>query len=153
MIRPATKADSAQAIDVVRRSIEVLCVADHRKDRATLERWLANKTQEMFESWIANPENFCVVAEVGGRVRGVGLLRRSGELLLFYVDPGHQRSGLGRGIHAALEEQARSWGLDKLHLESTATARPFYEALGYRSAGPETSLFGVLRAYPCEKAL
>jgi GNAT superfamily N-acetyltransferase len=130
MARPATLQDAIAAIEVVRQSITVSCLPDHRNDRATLDRWLGNKTPDSFVKWISNPENFCAVEEVGDRVQGVGLLHESGELRLFYVAPGHERTGLGRTIHALLLSRARVWGLSKVHLESTSVARPFYEALG-----------------------
>lgn len=150
MARAATQADAADAIGVVRRSITTLCEPDHRNDPATLERWLANKKPESFEQWLANPENFCVVEEVEGRVEGVGLLHASGELRLFYIAPGQERRGLGRRIHEQLVAQAVRWGLTRLHLQSTSVARLFYEYLGYRAAGAEVPLFGVLRAFPYE---
>ena len=153
MVRPATAQDAALVIEVVRQSITVSCEADHKNDGATLDRWLANKKPESFESWIANPENFCVVAESEGGVRGVGLLHCGGEVRLFYMSPGYQHRGLGRRIHSALESHALSLGLPKLRLESTLLACKFYEALGYIPAGTEKSLFGVLRVYPYEKPL
>ncbi len=153
MARPAEIRDAAQAIEAVRRSITTLCEPDHRNDPATLGRWLANKTRDSFVTWIANPENFCVVEEVNGEVQGVGLVHRSGELRLFYVAPGHERKGLGRSIHEALVAHARLWGLPEIHLESTSVARQFYESLGYRSAGPQKPMFGVLRAYPYTKEI
>jgi GNAT superfamily N-acetyltransferase len=94
-----------------------------------------------------------VVAEATGRVCGVGLLRRSGELLLFYVASGHQRCGVGRSVHSALETWARTSGLCRLHLESTASARAYIESMGFRPTGAARPLFGVLRVYPYEKRL
>lgn len=152
MVRPATVDDAIEAVSVVRDSI-ASCTDDHRNDPATLERWLANKQPESFVQWIGNPRNFCVVEEVRGKVRGVGVLRRDGELLLFYVAPDHQRLGLGRKIHAELEARAIHAGLPGLHLESTLAARAFYESLGYAAAGPARRLFGVLSVYPYAKPL
>lgn len=152
MPRPATIDDAIDAIAVVRDAI-ASCTADHRNDPATLERWLANKQPENFVQWIASPENFCVVEEVRGKVRGVGVLRRDGELLLFYVAPDHQRLGMGRRIHAELEARAIHAGLSRLHLESTLAARAFYESLGYAPVGPARPLFGVLSVYPYAKLL
>jgi len=153
MARPATAQDAIEAIEVVRQSIAVLCIPDHLNDKATLDRWLGNKKPDSFETWISNPENFCAVEEVSGRVKGVGLLHRSGELRLFYVAPGHERKGIGRNIHALLLSRAREWELTKLHLESTSVARLFYESLGYQPAGPRRLLFGVLQAFPYQRAV
>jgi len=148
MARAATANDAVEAVEAVRRSIITLCVPDHLNDPATLDRWLANKKPELFATWLSNPDNFCAVEEVDGRVQGVGLLHRSGELRLFYVAPGHERKGLGRSIHEALATRAGQWGLTRLHLESTSVARRFYESLGYRSTGPKKLMFGVLHAFP-----
>lgn len=60
---------------------------------------------------------------------------------------------MGKAIHLALEEKAKAWGLRELKLESTVLARPFYERLGYRSAGAAKLRFGVLHSYPYEKTL
>jgi GNAT superfamily N-acetyltransferase len=145
--------DADDAIEVVRASITQLCVADHHDDADTLARWLANKTPDHFRIWLANPDNHAVVAHVDGRLCGVGLLHRSGEIRLFFLAPGVQRRGIGKALHTALEDQARVWELRSLHLQATLLARSFYEALGYRATGGAEKLFGVLECHPYEKAL
>ncbi len=153
LVRPAEPGDADAAIDVVRRSIGTLCVADHHNDEETLATWLANKTAQTFLGWLSNVDNFCVVVESNSRLLGVGVLHRRGEILLFYLAPGAQRQGIGKLIHAALEEKAEQWELTSLHLDSTALACPFYEALGYRPIGPAVRRFGVLRCFPYAKQL
>ena len=152
-VRHAEQQDADAAMDVVRRSIAELCMADHHGDEETLARWLANKTPETFQGWLSNPDNFCVVAASGSNLFGVGLLRRSGQVLLFYLAPGSQRRGIGRAIHVALEAKAIEWALSFLHLESTADARSFYEALGYRANGGPVHKYGVLQCFPYQKHL
>ena len=152
-IRAAEQRDADAAIAVVQQSIVHLCVADHHNDEKTLATWLANKTPQNFLDWLSNVDNFCVVAESNSRLLGVGVLHRRGEILLFYLAPGEQRKGIGKMIHAALEEKADQWGLTSLHLDSTALACPFYEALGYRLIGPAIPRFGVLQCFPYAKQL
>lgn len=152
-VRRAEARDAAAAVEVVHRSISEQCIADHHGDPDTLAKWLSNKTVPNFVAWFSSDENFCVIAESTGRVVGVGLLHRSGEINLFYLAPGVQRRGIGKAIHAALEERARAWELRELKLDSTALARHFYEKLGYRSAGARKPSFGVLHVYPYEKTL
>jgi hypothetical protein len=55
-IRDAIPEDASAACQVMRRSITELCVPDHRNDPMILERWLSNKTAEIFRSWI-RPDN------------------------------------------------------------------------------------------------
>ncbi|MEO7323212.1 MAG: GNAT family N-acetyltransferase [Dokdonella sp.] len=152
-LRQANPGDADAVTDVVRQSITQLCEADHQNDPHTLATWLANKTPQRFLAWISNPDNFCVVATIDDRVSGVGLLHRKGEIRLFFLAPGAQRQGIGKEIHAALEQKAIEWSLKNLHLESTFAACKFYEALGYQSTGAATVRFGVFACYPYEKYL
>ena len=153
VIRAAALADAEPALDVVRRSIRDLCVADHKHDAPTLAKWLENKTLANFNIWLANEKNFCAVAVQADRIVGVAIVNRSGEISLFYLAPDVQRRGIGTQLHAALERAAKAWGLQKLHLESTLAARSFYESLGYVSTGSGKVRFGVLLSYPYEKML
>jgi GNAT superfamily N-acetyltransferase len=153
LVRPATLADSEQALHVVRQSVIQLCGADHHDDPATLERWLANKTPEHFARWLAQPDGLVVVAELDGTVRGVGNVVRAGKIHLCYVEPGFERVGLGAAILRALEAQAREWGLSELSLESSCNGRGFYARHGYQSAGAPEEAFGVLRCFPFKKPL
>ena len=153
VVRQAKPEDADSAVKAVRRSITELCAEDHQGDEKTLDYWLSNKTPEYFRSWLADKDNFCAVAEIDGQLAGVALLHRSGEIKLFYLAPGMQRRGAGRALHAALEQRAKEWGLESLHLNSTALAKPFYEALGYHSIDVAKPHFGVLCCQPYEKTL
>jgi GNAT superfamily N-acetyltransferase len=152
-VREASSDDAGAAIDIVRESITLSCATDHRNDPYTLAQWLGNKTPQNFVSWLSNTDNFCVVAHLNERLSGVGLLHRAGEIRLFFVAPGAQRHGVGKAIHTSLEGRAVLWGLKTLHLQSTALACQFYEALGYQSSGAAKLRFGVLQCYPYEKML
>jgi len=152
-VRPAEARDAKAAVDVVSRAILESCTDDHRGDADTIAKWLSNKTIQHFASWFADQENYCAIAEADGRILGVALLQRSGEIVLFYLLPSVQRQGIGSALHFALEQQASAWRLAKLKLDSTVRACPFYEKLGYRTAGPARARFGVLYSYPYEKSL
>ena len=65
-IRDAVAEDAEAACQVLRRSIAELCLADHRNDPAILERWLGNKTPEIFVSWIEQSDNSLLVAVEAG---------------------------------------------------------------------------------------
>jgi hypothetical protein len=71
-IRTATPEDAPAACEVMRRSIAELCVPDHRNDEAILQRWLSNKTPEVFVSWIRQPDNSLLVAVEDGNILAVG---------------------------------------------------------------------------------
>lgn len=74
-----------------------------------------------------------VVAREGGALRGVAGLEvygASGLLRSLAVAPGARGTGLGGRLVAAVEEEARTLGLDRLYLLTT-TAAPFFAARGY----------------------
>jgi len=131
-IRLARAADAAAACEVLRRSIVELCAADHGNDAQFLSRWLANKTPENVAGWIGDPGNVVYVAVADGRIVGVAAMTRAGMVTLNYVAPDARFKGVSKALLAALERTAADLGLAQCQLESTKTARPFYEAAGYR---------------------
>jgi hypothetical protein len=49
-IRDAKDEDAVQSCEVMGRSIAELCTSDHKGDPPILERWLGNKTPEVFRA-------------------------------------------------------------------------------------------------------
>lgn len=131
-VRPARPEEAAAIAALLRRSIRDLCAADHQGDTARLDAWLANKTPESVARWLGDPEQRLVVAEIDGRLAGVGAARRHGDVLLNYVSPDFTRRGVSSAILAALEGWMRASGSSESRLETTETARAFYRARGYR---------------------
>lgn len=152
-VRVATTDDADAAVDVLRRSIVELCRADHRDDQPTIDAWLDNKTVDRFSRWVENAERHTVVAEHEGTVCGVGMLGTDGVLYLCYVRPGFEGKGVGKALVAALENEARRQGLTAIRLDSTTTAEPFYEALGYVRQGKSTRGHGITGCNPYLKEL
>lgn len=130
-IRPATAADAQEAMDVLRRSITELCGADHRNDPAELTPWLANKTEATWHQWLAVPGACLLVAELGGRIAGVGMLSSKTVIQVNYVAPEARFMGVSTALVAAMEAAAREKGFARLRLDSTKTARRFYLVRGY----------------------
>jgi GNAT superfamily N-acetyltransferase len=152
-IRPAEPNDADAAVDVLRQSITELCRADHQGDAAALAQWLANKTPHNFRAWLANPNNFCVVAEEGDSLLGVGMLGRDGRIHLLYLRPGVQRRGIGKAIYRAMEQKARAWELRRVFLESTTAACAFYQSMGFMRTRDAVHGFGVTPSRAYEKTL
>ncbi|MGH1346645.1 MAG: GNAT family N-acetyltransferase [Nannocystales bacterium] len=150
--RTATSADADKAVAVLRASISQLCHADHNGDAAALTDWLANKTPQRFVAWLARRDRHTIVAERDGTLCGVGMLGTDGGVYICYVRPGYERRGVGRALMNALEAQAKTWRLERLHLDSTRTAQQFYEAMGFSRSGEPNPRFGVT-GMPYEKRL
>ncbi|MBS0419069.1 MAG: GNAT family N-acetyltransferase [Proteobacteria bacterium] len=170
VIRLAALTDADRIVTVLRRSITELCVADHHNDPGVLGAWLENKTVANVRAWIESPRTYMVVADRGtntpdtdpmstksvdapdpvraAAVCGVASMSTTGAILLCYLLPEVQFTGVGRALLNALETEARRRGLREVSLESTVSARGFYSRYGYRpsSNDPANSslLFKVL---------
>lgn len=151
-ISPAQPKDAARICTVVRRSIIELCTEDHGGDPAILEPWLANKTPANVAQWIANPANTLLACFEGEVLMGVGCVRDVGEITLNYVSPDARFRGVSTAMVAALEAAARAQGHHVCVLDSTTTARRFYEGQGYAPNGTPGEKFG-LKTYPMIKPL
>jgi putative acetyltransferase len=82
--------------------------------------------------WAARQETHAVlVAEEDGQMAGFAELEPDGHVDCFYNHRDCQRRGGGRLLHEALEAHAREPGLERMHVEASITARPFFEAMGF----------------------
>lgn len=151
-IRDALVEDAPAACQVIRRSIEELCVADHGNDPAILARWLSNKTPEIVASWMASPDSSLLVAVEPGAILAVGSVTNAGHINLNYVSPDARFRGVSRALLGALEARALARGNARCTLDSTETAREFYLANGYAIDGPPNHKFGP-GGYPMSKLL
>jgi putative acetyltransferase len=142
-IRQAIPGDAEAACALLRRSIEEGCVADHGQRPEILQAWLSNKTPQMVTTWFSSPSNYAVVAVRDGKLVGLALLTPAGKLALCYVSPERLRAGTGRAMMRAIEAQARTWDMAKLHMHCPASASGFFERLGYVNAGKDKACFGL----------
>jgi GNAT superfamily N-acetyltransferase len=142
-IRDAVVDDAVAAADVRVRSITELCAPDHQDDPAILARWLANKSPEIFKSWIVQPDNSVLVAIENNTIIAVGSVTDRGEITLNYVLPAVRFRGVSRALLTALERRAREKGNTRCTLRSTETARRFYRSAGYMEEGPAVARLGT----------
>ena len=90
------------------------------------------------EYWAAEADRIC----------GVVCLKvtqgENGEVHAFFVDPDHQRQGVGRLLWSKVVERAKTLGMKRLCLDSDPAAVPFYQALGFIVIGevPSGSIEG-----------
>src|SRR5690349_17408901 len=121
--------------------LATLADAEHiaRMSRAQIEqglpwRWTPGRVARFIRD---RDTNVAVARENSGRPVGFGIMQYAEEeahLLLFAVDPGHRRRGIGTAILSWLEAVARAAGVSRVMLEcrrDNAAARNFYGALGY----------------------
>ena len=132
-------------------SIVELCAADHQNDPERIARWTRNKSPEGVRAMLAEPGLTLFVAEVSGTVAAVGGIR-SDVVALNYVAPTHRFAGVSRALLAAMETELAARGHHSIRLMSSATARRFYRAAGWRDeALPDTDY--SVSGWPMRKTL
>lgn len=113
-------------------SITDLCELDHHNDPALLSRWRENKSPERIAAWFDSPASTLLVAERNGEIAAVGGYFLSDRTVsLNYVAPNHRFAGVSSALLAAIEA---GLGPGEARLESTQTARRFYESRGWQVA-------------------
>jgi len=78
--------------------------------------------------------SYIVVAEFDGQILGTGTLLGTNVRRVF-INPQHQRHGIGKIIAEKLESKAKANGLVKMDLSASLKSRRFWEALGFISTG------------------
>lgn len=132
MIRLASEADAGQGIKTLRRSISELCALDHRNDLQEIRDWLRNKTIASWHLWVSHPTLDLYVADKEGEIVGIGLISKTGEILLNYVSPDARFRGVSKALLSQMEAYASSNGHLMCSMDSTQTARRFYLSQGYK---------------------
>ena len=153
IIRVAEQAEAHAVAEVLRRSIIEVCHPDHHGDSSILEQWLANKTATTVAQWLASPKALALLAvNAENEPVGIGMLNRSGEVLLCYVVPEVLGRGVGHSLLSAMLRTAERWGLGRVFLESTETAKSFYCRNGFEPDGEPVKADG-LRGYPMQRPI
>lgn len=131
-------------------SLTELCALDHHNDPALLAGWLENKSPDRVAAWFDTPASTLLVAERDGEIAAVGgYFESSRTVSLNYVSPRYRFAGVSSALLAAIEA---GLGPGEAQLESTQTARRFYESRGWQIAGDLAPHRGI-DGYPMRKVL
>ena len=144
-IRKAKQEDKEPIWHVHVKAIRETCVSHYSQEVTRI--WAERLRPEKYEEAIRSNEFF--VAEENGTVVGFGELDQAGgEIQGLYVSPDVAGRGVGWKLLCTLEESARAFGLQSLHLTASLNAVSFYERAGFKSLGKMTKTLspGVERA-------
>ncbi|MEO5808099.1 GNAT family N-acetyltransferase [Devosia sp.] len=134
LVRRALPADIEAMSAVMTASITELCAADHHDDLAEITHWTRNKSPDGVRAMLANPALSLFVAELDGAV--VGVAGTEGDTVaLNYVAPEARFAGVSKALMARLEAELKASGHATGRLFSSATARRFYQGIGWIDAG------------------
>jgi ribosomal protein S18 acetylase RimI-like enzyme len=151
--RKATIDDAAAIATLVAESIREVCGPAYRNNKRIIGLWCADKTPSQMAQNIGAQNNYTMVGVMDGRIVGVGLLHKYGEIALCYVLPGYLGKGVGRGLLAGMERKAKDLSIKTLILKSTLNAISFYQHHGYVEDGRKEMFLGEIRFQPMRKIL
>ncbi len=137
MIRQSTAADMSALDAMFARSYPKLLKADYPPSVLVLALPIISRAQPA----LVNSGTFYVAETAVDGIVGAGgwtsgKQPRMADVRHVVTDDRHQRRGVGRAILSRVIEEARAAGMRTLNCQSTRTAVPFYQALGFVTLGP-----------------
>jgi putative acetyltransferase len=85
-----------------------------------------------FRNWaVACADRFTYVADDSGVIAGFGELEANGHIDCFYCHKDYLRRGVGRQIYQAIEAKALTLPVNRLFVEASITAKPFFQRMGF----------------------
>ena len=138
-IRRAAPDDAPKISDMIVRTVRVTNASDYAP--SIIEAICLDFSSEMIIERMAYREVFVALAEdvIAGTI-SLAVAR----LHSLFVEPDYQSRGVGRQLVSFVERHAVGTGVDELRLNSSFTARPFYERLGYSFEGLSTDGMTVM---------
>jgi putative acetyltransferase len=128
-LRPYTDADADATLAVFRRAVRTTAARDHSAEQ--LAAWAPDSIDR--DEWHARRrERRTVVADDDGRVVGFTDVDATGYVDMMYVDPDAGRRGVATALLAWAVEEATRAGAVSVRTHASITARPFFEAHGFR---------------------
>jgi putative acetyltransferase len=131
-VRPARPEDARSFIEVRNAAVRGIAAKDYPP--AVIDSWAKSPiTDATIEHFLANPDKETrLVAELNSEIVGIGsLVLEKNELRACYVLPSAARQGVGSAILGEIERIALENGVTFLQMDSSVTAEPFYNAMGY----------------------
>ena len=133
-IRPYTVADALELTRVFRSSVRSIASLDYTVSQ--IQVWAPEDIDvEQFGRRCDTESTW--VAEIQGRIAGFSDLEPEGHIDMLYVHPVFARRGVARALLEHIEQAARANGLSRLCAEASMTARPVFEAMGFRTLAPQ----------------
>ncbi|WP_197489065.1 GNAT family N-acetyltransferase [Planctomyces sp. SH-PL14] len=137
-LRPYRPDDGPRLLHLFRDTIRRVNIRDYPASQITA--WASDEIDA--SAWCRRFEDrFVVVAEDSSeppRVAGFAELEPDGHIDRVYVSADHQRQGVGRAMLQAILAEAERQGLERLFVEASLTALPFFESLGFSTIARQT---------------
>ncbi|WP_068621247.1 GNAT family N-acetyltransferase [Paenibacillus tuaregi] len=136
-IRKFQDYDIDQIVTLFYETVHTVNKKDYSQEQ--LDAW-ASKAEEpqRRESWRKSlGSHISYVAERDGRIVGFTDMTTEGYLDRLFVHKDYQGQGIAAALVDTLESEAVTLGLAEVETEASVTAKPFFEAKGYKVMQPQ----------------
>ncbi|SCZ67910.1 GNAT family N-acetyltransferase [Thiohalomonas denitrificans] len=128
-IRPYQDNDFEAVLACFNRSVREIAFRNYMPDE--VEAWAPVSPD--LDAWARRLETGAVfLAVVEGQVGGFVRVEESGYVDLLYVDPAHERKGIGRSLLEFASAWAVRHGAIRLESDVSISARPLFQLMGFR---------------------
>ncbi|WP_234572522.1 GNAT family N-acetyltransferase [Rhodohalobacter sp. 614A] len=129
-IRRFQSIDADQIAQLFHDTIRTVNLGDYTEEQVKV--WAPDDIH--FRDWNAKcSSKFTLVAESEGIIAGFAQLDFDGHIDCFYCHKDFQGQGVGKLLYSGLENEAQKQGLNKLYVEVSITAKPFFLKMGFTS--------------------
>ncbi|WPU63433.1 GNAT family N-acetyltransferase [Peredibacter starrii] len=129
-IRLYQKSDSLPLAELFFNTIRTVNRSHYSDEQ--VKAWAPDLSSWDMQGWEKKFENKWVfVAQESDVLAGFGELEPNGHIDRFYIAEHAVGKGVGRLIYAAIEEKAKVQKIERLFVEASITARPFFEKMGF----------------------
>lgn len=127
-LRPFRPDDTLKLLDLFKDTIRRVNARDYDADQ--IAAWSSDEIDPV--AWGNRFEGrFAIVAEIEDRPVGFTDLTHEGYLDRLFVSADHQRQGMASALMDSILAEANRLGLNRIHVNVSLTARPFFESYGF----------------------
>lgn len=129
-IRLFKQSDAQEIANLFHQTVREINIADYTLEQ--VKAWAPDNLD--FRNWAeVCAQRFTYVAELEGNIVGFGELENNGHIECFYCHKDYQGIGVGKQIYRAIEAKARELKINRLYVEASITALPFFSRLGFQT--------------------
>jgi putative acetyltransferase len=129
-IRPYRPEDASVLAQIMFRSVRVAARADYSLEQ--VNAWLPGRpTEESVERRVGDGRRVWVATDAHGQGVGYVDLEPDGHIDHLFCVPEAVGHGVGSRLYEAVEQAASEWGLSRLFVEASESARRLFEKKGF----------------------
>src|SRR5690242_10435245 len=138
-IRIGEVADLQAIQEIFEVTIRTVCKRDYNEQQ--IDAWAAGA--RFSDRWLHKLTNqYFIVCENAGQLLGFASLDHGNYLDFMYVHKDHQGKGIASALYQAIENEAALQGSDSIVSDVSATAKPFFEKMGFETLKEQIVVIG-----------